>query len=177
MIRAHAEQFVYNAPSPWWTVGTGIGTAFLAGIFATIGWYVIHRNSRTRDLDNWRRTTLIEAATNLMLKDIELHSDIVTYLYTSDESNSMEFYKLLFQKKYHITANIIQLEATQSKNILPLAIELSEHYKKFINELPLPTALDDASLDNRSAIFKKRNDQKPDISDLRKLLITDLTNQ
>jgi hypothetical protein len=66
MLRAQVEQFVYNAPSPWWTLGTGLGAAALAGIFATIGWYVVHRTSRSRDLENWRRTTVVDAVTSLL---------------------------------------------------------------------------------------------------------------
>ncbi|NIL90712.1 hypothetical protein RhoFasSB10_03042 [Rhodococcus fascians] len=61
MLLAQVEQFVYNAPSPWWTVGTGLGAAVLAGVFATVGWYVVHKTSNARELTKWRRDTLTNA--------------------------------------------------------------------------------------------------------------------
>lgn len=65
-MRAHAEQFVYNAPDPWWTVGSALGAAALASMFATVGWIVVHRMSQSRDAENWRRTTLSQAIVDLL---------------------------------------------------------------------------------------------------------------
>jgi hypothetical protein len=177
MHLAQVEQFVYNAPSPWWTVGTGIGTAFLAGIFATIGWYVIHRNSRTRDQESWRRTTLVEATTDLLLRDIELHTTIVSYLYSENESDAMEFFKLLHTQRNQMTSNIIRFEAANSEHVLALANKLSTHYKTFIDELPIPTVLEETELEDRSAMFDNGKNKKPATSELKDLLKKDLATQ
>ncbi|NIL90708.1 hypothetical protein RhoFasSB10_03038 [Rhodococcus fascians] len=37
----------------------------VASLFVTIGWFVVHKTSRNRDLDNWRRTTLAKAFTDI----------------------------------------------------------------------------------------------------------------
>ncbi|WP_415974680.1 hypothetical protein [Rhodococcus sp. 077-4] len=37
----------------------------VASLFVTVGWFVVHKTSRNRDLDNWRRTTLAKAFTDI----------------------------------------------------------------------------------------------------------------
>ncbi|QII01078.1 hypothetical protein BH92_15415 [Rhodococcoides fascians A21d2] len=176
MLRAQVEQFVYNAPAPWWTLGTGLGAAVLAGIFATIGWYVVHKNSRNRDLENWRRTILVEATTDLVVKDIELHTGVAAYLYDYDDSHSRERWKELQDKTINLRSYGIKFEISKSKHVAIIAAELSEHYRILINELPRPSALDDTTIDERNRIFKNRHNQKPDMSKLQILLNKDLAD-
>ncbi|MCW2087801.1 MULTISPECIES: hypothetical protein [unclassified Rhodococcus (in: high G+C Gram-positive bacteria)] len=42
------------------------GAAVLAGLIAIGGWYVVHRTSQSRDLLNWRRTTLLKVTSDLL---------------------------------------------------------------------------------------------------------------
>lgn len=37
----------------------------VASLFVAVGWFVVHKTSRNRDLDNWRRTTLAKAFTDI----------------------------------------------------------------------------------------------------------------
>ncbi|MBJ7479710.1 hypothetical protein [Rhodococcus sp. (in: high G+C Gram-positive bacteria)] len=40
--------------------------AVIGGLIAIVGWIVVHRTSQSRDLQNWRRTALLEATSALI---------------------------------------------------------------------------------------------------------------
>lgn len=70
MFLAQAEPVVHEVivkvGSPWITIGAAALAALIAGLIACIGWYVVHRTSRSRDLLNWRRTALLQAVSSLL---------------------------------------------------------------------------------------------------------------
>ena len=62
-----AQQMATNpAPSPWWNIIAAVTGAIVAGCIAVAGWLYVHRTSKNRDLENWRRTTLANAVTELI---------------------------------------------------------------------------------------------------------------
>lgn len=56
----------HQAPpvAPWWS--SALGGALLASVVATLGWLVVHFTSKSRDRENWRRTTLSQAVIELI---------------------------------------------------------------------------------------------------------------
>ncbi|MCD2156020.1 hypothetical protein LQL77_20020 [Rhodococcus cerastii] len=50
----------------WHIYGAAVLAAISGGLIAIRGWVVVHRTSQSRDLQNWRRTALLEATSALI---------------------------------------------------------------------------------------------------------------
>lgn len=61
LAQAPVQEIIVKSATPWWTIGSAV-------LVALIGWFVIHRTSKARDLENWRRTTITSAAAELIEK-------------------------------------------------------------------------------------------------------------
>ncbi|MDI9895080.1 hypothetical protein QM797_10115 [Rhodococcus sp. IEGM 1381] len=61
LAQAPVQEIIVQSKTPWWTIGSAV-------LVALIGWFVIHRTSKTRDLENWRRTTITTAVAELIEK-------------------------------------------------------------------------------------------------------------
>lgn len=75
-VLAQAPQVMVKAASPWVTIGAAALAAMIAGLIACVGWYVVHRTSRSRDLLNWRRTALLQAVSTLIEASNNRHDTI-----------------------------------------------------------------------------------------------------
>lgn len=117
-----AQDVIINSPPPWWTVGSALGAALLAGLIATAGWYVVHRTSKNRDFENWRRLTLTTSVSELISASNE--RSVAANNYTIGPVTDIKFLKLyppLRTLASKISQNNVQLEICQVEKIHAVA--------------------------------------------------------
>ncbi|MCE4165232.1 MULTISPECIES: hypothetical protein [Rhodococcus] len=112
LAQAQASQVIVKAASPWITLGAAALAAVIAGLIACVGWYVVHRTSRSRDLLNWRRTALLQAATSLI--DASNHRNEI--LHTKDALRSE-----LRTQYYRMQVPYDQIRICGSEDVFSLA--------------------------------------------------------
>lgn len=147
MHRAQVEQFVYNAPSPLWTVGTGIGAALLAGFIAVAGWEYVHRKTKARDLLNWRRTTVAESVTEMLLLSQTRFDTIKDF-----DDDRKEWTSQI--RKLETQYQILNLSLPRTSAIREAANSLMDahklSFKTFTGDAKLPNARNRKQLDSIS---------------------------
>ncbi|WP_338892276.1 hypothetical protein [Rhodococcus sovatensis] len=60
------QNITIQAAPPWWNIIAAVLGALVAGGIAVTGWIYVHRKSQSRDLENWRRTAVAKAVTELI---------------------------------------------------------------------------------------------------------------
>lgn len=146
-MRAQVEQFVYNAPDPWWTVGTGLGGAAVAAIIAVAGWIYLHRQSKSRDLLNWQRTTVAESVIEMLLLSQTRFDTIKDF--DDDRKEWINQIRKL-ETQYHILNLSLPRESAVRNAANDLLDEHKVSFHTFTTDPKLPNARNRQQLNNTS---------------------------
>ncbi|WP_143547098.1 hypothetical protein [Rhodococcus sp. 05-2255-1e] len=124
------QEIIVQSATPWWTIGSAV-------LVALIGWYVIHRTSKSRDRENWRRDTLTRAVSELLESSntqLDLITSILNYKSVNKESltdpmaelvksrrrteRSIEQISICIAPKVkHYADHVFKLNRTHAKNV------------------------------------------------------------
>ena len=131
MILAQIEHIIVRetkitSGAPWHIYGAAV----IAGLIAIGGWVVVHRTSQSRDLKNWRRTTLLEAVATLIESSIARRDQITTAIGPYDRftvprsfevpDEARESYRKLSAARYQIKICIADEVLNFSDKIIEL---------------------------------------------------------
>lgn len=98
--------------------------AVLATIVAIGGWFVVHRTSQSRDLKNWRRTTLLEAVATMVETSISRRDHIQASIGNYDRFTIKQGYEVppeVREAQRKMLAARYQIQICQADGVLLFA--------------------------------------------------------
>lgn len=101
--------------------------AVIAGVIAIGGWIVVHRTSQSRDLQNWRRTTLLEAVSTMVETSISRRDHIQASIGNYDRFTIKKGYKVppeVREAQRKMLAARYQIQICQADGVLSFAAKI-----------------------------------------------------
>ncbi|WP_158170901.1 hypothetical protein [Rhodococcus sp. JT-3] len=101
--------------------------AVIAGVTAIGGWIVVHRTSQSRDLKNWRRTTLLEAVSTIVETSISRRDHIQASIGNYDRFTIKQGYEVpseVRESQRKMLAARYQVQICKANDVLIFAEEI-----------------------------------------------------
>ncbi len=131
MILIEAQQVAQSSPS-WWNIVAVVGVAL-------IGWLVVHRTSKNRDFENWRRTQLTNAVIDFIKHINAFENLVIKYMHpVNEDQNPQELLLEMAEQMDNAASDRMILKICDSTAVLAqVNVNISKMHVIFKN-LPSP---------------------------------------